>query len=119
MLVNIYGSKELFVSEYRSVLSEKLLSLPIQDVYNVDKEVRFKCAGTCGVVSELLQVRSLEYLKGRFGEESLEGCSFMLADIADSKRINRKIHDEHRQLSDSAPEADASVLVSCCALLSV
>ena len=72
---------------------------------------------TCRLVSELLQVRSLEYLKGRFGEESLEGCSFMLADIADSKRINRSIHDKHRQLSDSAPEASASVLVSCCALI--
>lgn len=36
MLITIYGSKELFVNEYRSLLSERLLALTD---YNVDKEV--------------------------------------------------------------------------------
>lgn len=36
MLVNIYGSTELFVNEYRNMLSERLLN--IQD-YNIEKEV--------------------------------------------------------------------------------
>ena len=38
MLVNIYGSKELFVNEYRSLLSNRLLS---NRSYDTDKEIRY------------------------------------------------------------------------------
>ena len=38
MLVNIYGSKELFVNEYRSLLSNRLLA---QRSYDTDKEIRY------------------------------------------------------------------------------
>jgi hypothetical protein len=37
-LVNIYGTKEVFVNEYRNMLAERLLT--ITD-YNTDKEVCF------------------------------------------------------------------------------
>ena len=37
MLVNIYGSKELFVNEYLSLLSNRLLA---HCSYNMDKEIR-------------------------------------------------------------------------------
>ena len=37
MLVNIYGSKELFVNEYRSLLSNRLLA---HCSYDTDKEIR-------------------------------------------------------------------------------
>ena len=33
MLITIYGSKELFVTEYQSLLAERLLALPD---YNMD-----------------------------------------------------------------------------------
>jgi hypothetical protein len=38
MLVNVYGSKELFVNEYRTLLADRILS---QFSYNTDKEIRY------------------------------------------------------------------------------
>ena len=42
MLVNIYGSKELFVNEYRSLLSNRLLA---HCSYDTDKEITFYLPG--------------------------------------------------------------------------
>ncbi|KNC55342.1 anaphase-promoting complex subunit 2 [Thecamonas trahens ATCC 50062] len=72
MLVNIYGSQELFVSEYKVLLASKLLA--ITD-YNTDD-----------------QVRNSELLKLRFGESSMQPAEVMLKDLADSKRINAYVH---------------------------
>merc|ERR1719357_1737200 len=72
MLVNIYGSKELFVNEYRSLLSNRLLA---HCSYDTDKEIRH-----------------LELLKLRFGEVPLHQCEVMLKDIGDSKRMNSLLH---------------------------
>jgi len=72
MLVNIYGSKELFVNEYRSLLSNRLLA---HCSYDTDKEIRY-----------------LELLKLRFGEVPLHQCEVMLKDIGDSKRMNGLLH---------------------------
>jgi len=91
MLVNIYGSKELFVSEYRSMLKDKLLCAPIDAAYDTEEELQGQ-----------------EYLKLRFGEQSLEMCDFMLADIADSERINRSIKEKMGVLQlppDDAPDS--------------
>ncbi|KAL0819780.1 hypothetical protein ABMA28_007821 [Loxostege sticticalis] len=74
MLVNVYGSKELFVNEYRTLLADRLLA---QSVINTDKEIRY-----------------LELLKLRFGESQLHFCEVMLKDISDSKRINALIHQD-------------------------
>lgn len=71
MLVSIYGSKELFVNEYRLMLADKLLS---NLDYNVDQEVH-----------------TLELLKLRFGEMSMRSCEVMLKDLNDSKRTNANI----------------------------
>lgn len=38
MLVNVYGSKDLFVNEYRTHLADRLLS---QFTYNTEKEIRY------------------------------------------------------------------------------
>ena len=73
MLVQIYGSKELFVTEYRFILADKLLK---RDDFDTDKEVR-----------------TLELLKLRFGESSMHACEVMVKDIADSKRVNTTIRD--------------------------
>ncbi|KAF4323199.1 hypothetical protein BBO99_00002780 [Phytophthora kernoviae] len=68
ILVNIYGSRELFVNEYRMMLADKLL----QNLdYDTDRDVQ-----------------TLELLKLRFGEESLQQCEIMVRDIEDSKRLN-------------------------------
>ena len=54
MLVNIYGSKELFVNEYRTLLADRILTY---FHYDTDHEIRY-----------------LELLKLRFGESQLHQC---------------------------------------------
>ncbi|EGZ09658.1 hypothetical protein PHYSODRAFT_564225 [Phytophthora sojae] len=69
ILVNIYGSRELFVNEYRMMLADKLL----QNLeFDTDRDVQ-----------------TLELLKLRFGEDSLQQCEIMVRDIEDSKRLNQ------------------------------
>lgn len=72
ILVNIYGSKELFVNEYRSLLADRILTT---FSYNTEREIRY-----------------LELLKLRFGESQLHFCEVMLKDIADSKRLNTHLN---------------------------
>lgn len=72
MIVDIYGSKELFVNEYRNLLAERLLQTP--EIQTPEKEIK-----------------NLELLKLRFGENLLHSCEVMLKDISDSKRINTHI----------------------------
>lgn len=71
MLVNIYGTKELFVSEYRAMLADRLLA---KNDFECDRELR-----------------TLELLKVRFGESSLHTAEVMLKDFSDSKRINGNV----------------------------
>ncbi|KAF4042378.1 Anaphase promoting complex (APC) subunit 2 [Phytophthora infestans] len=71
ILVNIYGSRELFVNEYRMMLADKLL----QNLeFDTDRDVQ-----------------TLELLKLRFGEDSLQQCEIMVRDIEDSKRLNGNV----------------------------
>jgi anaphase-promoting complex subunit 2 len=73
MLVSIYGSKELFVNEYRLMLADKLLA---NMDYNTDKELH-----------------TLELLKLRFGEMSMRQCEVMIKDVDNSKRTVHSIHE--------------------------
>ena len=77
MLVNIYGSKDMFVNEYKTLLADRLLS---NYSYNMEKEIR-----------------NLELLKLRFGDSNLFACEAMLKDIGESKRINTNILEQLRQ----------------------
>ncbi|KAH8402264.1 hypothetical protein KR009_010883 [Drosophila setifemur] len=74
MVVDIYGSKELFMTEYRNLMADRLLA---QLDFNSEKEIR-----------------NLELLKIRFGESLLHSCEVMLKDVTDSKRINTHIHGD-------------------------
>lgn len=76
MLINVYGSKELFVNEYRTLLADRLLA---QSVIHTEREIRY-----------------LELLKLRFGESQLHFCEVMLKDISDSKRINNFIQQDKK-----------------------
>ncbi|MBN3272417.1 ANC2 protein, partial [Polyodon spathula] len=80
LLVSIYGSKELFISEYRSVLADRLIH---QLNYNTTREIR-----------------NVELLKLRFGESHLHFCEVMLKDVADSRRINSNVADEEMKLPE-------------------
>ena len=81
MLINIYGSKELFVGEYRTMLGQKLVK---DSTFELNKEKR-----------------NLELLKLRFAEgagtnssgrvTSLHSCEVMLKDVTDSNRLSRRI----------------------------
>ena len=94
MLVGIYGSKDLFVNEYRIMLADKLLS---NLEYDTDKEVH-----------------NLELLKLRFGEQSLRQCEVMIKDVDDSKRIHTNIQStlesRVRPSQDSPPAVDATIV---------
>lgn len=71
MLVSVYGSKELFINEYRTLLADRLLS---QFSCDMEKEIRY-----------------LELLKLRFGDSQLHYCEVILKDVQDAKRINQHI----------------------------
>uniref|UniRef100_A0A3Q2PNP1 Anaphase promoting complex subunit 2 n=1 Tax=Fundulus heteroclitus TaxID=8078 RepID=A0A3Q2PNP1_FUNHE len=58
LLVSIYGSKDIFIDEYRGVLAERLLH---QLNYNTAREIR-----------------NVELLKLRFGESHMHYCEVML-----------------------------------------
>ena len=90
LLVSIYGSTDLFASEYRSLLADKLLS---NLEYNTDQEVA-----------------TLELLKIRFGEEPLHSCEVMLRDIEDSRRVNNAISSELRKVEDAESIVDYAIL---------
>lgn len=92
MVVNIYGSRELFVIEYRNLLAERLLT---QLDYNSEKELR-----------------NLELLKLRFGEVLLHSCEVMLKDISDSKRINTHIHNDIKYSREKMFNMSAIILSS-------
>ncbi|XP_023256898.1 anaphase-promoting complex subunit 2 [Seriola lalandi dorsalis] len=80
LLVSIYGSKDIFIDEYRAVLADRLLH---QLNYNTAREIR-----------------NVELLKLRFGESHMHYCEVMLKDMADSRRINSNIREEESRLSE-------------------
>jgi anaphase-promoting complex subunit 2 len=91
MLVNVYGSQDLFVNEYRTLLADRLLS---QLNYQTDREIRH-----------------LELLKRRFGEHQLHHCEVMIKDIYDSKRIDGNIQlDKKYNLEKSSFSTSALIL---------
>ncbi|KAH8272907.1 hypothetical protein KR018_008589 [Drosophila ironensis] len=84
MVVDIYGSKELFMTEYRNLMADRLLA---QLDFNSEKEIR-----------------NLELLKIRFGESLLHSCEVMLKDVTDSKRINAHIHSDTDRTESEWPQ---------------
>lgn len=69
--MNIYGSQDAFIEVYKSMLEERILQNP-----NISYETELK---------------NLELMKLRFGEQNLHKCEVMLRDIKDSERINREV----------------------------
>ena len=67
LLVGVFGSKDKFIAEYRSLLSAKLST---NRTFDADGEIR-----------------KLELLKLRFGESCLRECEIMIRDLEESRRI--------------------------------
>jgi len=76
LLVGIYGSKEMFIKEYKEMLADRLLGNP---TYTTERETQ-----------------NLELLKTRFGDAALTHCEVMLQDIKDSKRINSNVQQKEK-----------------------
>ncbi|XP_072014527.1 anaphase-promoting complex subunit 2-like [Amphiura filiformis] len=92
-LVNIYGSRELFVNEYRGLLADRILS---GFSYDTARELRY-----------------LELLKLRFGETQLHHCEVMLKDVADSRRCNSHIQslkEEGKDEADNVADFNSMIL---------
>eukprot|EP00934_Nitzschia_sp_Nitz4_P000488 Nitzschia sp. Nitz4//scaffold126_size65214//33783//36208//NITZ4_006158-RA/size65214-snap-gene-0.52-mRNA-1//1//CDS//3329534695//488//frame0 len=94
MLVSIYGTKELFVNEYRLLLADKLLK-------NLD-------------FSTDREVHTLELLKLRFGEIAMRNCEIMIKDTDDSKRIVTNIQQTlaRRDAQDRTDHIFDAIIVS-------
>uniref|UniRef100_A0A158R4U9 Anaphase-promoting complex subunit 2 n=1 Tax=Syphacia muris TaxID=451379 RepID=A0A158R4U9_9BILA len=73
MLVSVYGSKELFVKEYRQILAERLIKS-----WNREPQS---------------EMRYIDLLKLRFSEGELQQCEVMLKDIRDSEKIDEFARD--------------------------
>ncbi|XP_077386875.1 anaphase-promoting complex subunit 2 isoform X1 [Festucalex cinctus] len=86
LLVSIYGSKDIFINEYRTVLADRLLH---QLNYNTAREIR-----------------NVELLKLRFGESHMHYCEVMLKDMADSRRINSNICEEEEKEQGEEPRPE-------------
>ena len=72
LLVGVFGGRDKFLSEFKTMLSGRLLSLP---GYDCEREFQ-----------------SLELMKLKFGEEDLTQCQVMLRDVVNSKRVNNQVH---------------------------
>uniref|UniRef100_A0A182Q1F4 Anaphase-promoting complex subunit 2 n=1 Tax=Anopheles farauti TaxID=69004 RepID=A0A182Q1F4_9DIPT len=92
MVVDIYGTKEIFVIEYRNLLAERLLS---QVEPSIDRDVK-----------------QLELLKSRFGDTLLHSCDVMLKDMTESKRINAHILSADSGCSEDVPSQVSALIVS-------
>ncbi|KAJ0058438.1 hypothetical protein NL108_014632, partial [Boleophthalmus pectinirostris] len=92
LLVSIYGSKDIFIDEYRAVLADRLLH---QLNYNTAREIR-----------------NVELLKLRFGESHMHYCEVMLKDMADSRRINGNVREEESRLNkEEQPTLPLSAII--------
>lgn len=72
-LISLFDSKETFVKELQTLLSDRLLQK--RDDY--DQEISV-----------------LELLKVRFGDSALQACQVMLRDISDSRRVDHSIRND-------------------------
>lgn len=91
-LISLYESKEVFVKEFQAVLAERLLEC--RDYEGVSEEIR-------GYEPE---IQTLELLRGRFGEGSVQGCDVMLRDIQVGARVDANVRREESLLGDDGED---------------
>ncbi|KAJ2484120.1 hypothetical protein EV174_002697, partial [Coemansia sp. RSA 2320] len=73
LLVSIYDTKDVFVQEFERHLAQQLLAC---SDYNAEREIK-----------------QVEMMKLRFGDQALEKCEVMLKDMAESKRTDQLISE--------------------------
>lgn len=93
LLIGMYGSTEKFIEEYQNLLSKKLHS------------------NWYSAANEDTEIKNLELLKLRFGEEDMGCCAVMLKDLADSRRINGYVKDEYAKQNNVECDIEVSALI--------
>lgn len=81
VLISMCGSAAGFVKAYQAKLSKELFM--VKD-YDTDEEMA-----------------KLELLKQRFPANTMMSCDIMLKNLAESKRIDRQIHDDNVGVQDT------------------
>jgi anaphase-promoting complex subunit 2 len=71
-LVNIFGSAEKFVEQYKRMLAERCVS---DNNFSIENEIK-----------------NLELLKIKFGENLLQGCDIIIKDVNECNKINQIIN---------------------------
>jgi len=70
-LVNIFGSPEKFIEQYKRMLAERCVS---DNNFSIENEIK-----------------NLELLKIKFGENMFQGCDIIIKDVKDSFKINTSV----------------------------
>lgn len=74
VLANLYGSQEDFIKEYQSNLAMKFIN---QKSNQVEEEVK-----------------NIELLKQRFGQNKLNNCMILVKDVMDSGKLSAQINQQ-------------------------
>ncbi|KAK8843503.1 hypothetical protein IAR55_007163 [Kwoniella newhampshirensis] len=77
-LVSIYETREVIIKELQVLLATRLLAVKDYDAVR--------------------EIRTIELLKLRFGENALHVCDVMIKDMADSKRIDDHVQSDARSV---------------------
>lgn len=101
MLVSIYDTKDVFIKELQVLLAQRLLEIKDYDLErDVGLALHLKVLYGSRSLS-FFKKRTVEILKLRFGESSLQVCEVMLKDLADSKRSDQNVHHSETTVSFS------------------
>jgi len=78
-LVNIYGSQEKFIEQYKRMLSERFVT-----------DFNFQLEN---------EINNLEKLKKRFGETCLHNCDIIIKDVKDSIKLKNTIQARNKEFN--------------------
>ncbi|KAF2361439.1 Anaphase-promoting complex subunit 2 C-terminal [Trinorchestia longiramus] len=99
MLVDIYGSKDMFISEYRALFADRLLS-------SLD----------CSKATVEIETKHLEQIKKRFGTSSpyISKIEVMIRDMNVSRSVNSAVLEAiSTSAAESVPPDPHPVVVAC------
>lgn len=91
LLTDIYGTKDHFITAYRTMLADRLIN-----------KKSFDCSK---------ELKTLELLKIRFGEGALHSAEVMMRDMIESKRLDIAVKGHTQFSNEIKPPLDVKVLV--------
>lgn len=88
-LVNIFGSPEKFIEQYKRMLAERSVS---DNNFSLENEIK-----------------NIEMLKLKFGENLLQGCDILIKDVKDSIKINNSVINIFKNVQILPKEQDFEI----------